>query len=386
MDLFKLVPATLIAISIPIAFLILIYTLDLYASRTFRLVVVCFAWGTGGGLVTALLINRYVTLQVIERFDLDYVLLYILFAPLVEEIVKSLPFLHIARDPEFTYFVDGAIYGFASGIGFSITENFFYISQNPEIAFPLAIIRAFSTCLMHGTATAIVGLALGRLSLERDTPRRLLTVLAAVLAIGIHSLFNSAALFAQHANLPSPLDQSLGVILALLIGLGGFAVIVQFILLGLRKQQQWLTESLDQRMVDRLNQDLSSEERVWLAEVLDQEAGVTVAELKASQSFILIDDILAPVAEQFPRKAEEIERIALQQAQIAIKRRLHEEMEDEDEKERIQTEIDRLEEDTRRLRRAAGSSAMAYLKCVFDKNSDQLGACLRYISTSPEPK
>jgi RsiW-degrading membrane proteinase PrsW (M82 family) len=384
MDLLKLVPAALIAVGIPIAFLILIYTLDLYASRTFRLVVLCFAWGTGGGVAIAYLINRYITLRVIDRFELDYVLLYVLFAPLVEEIVKSVPFLYIARDPEFTYFVDGAIYGFASGIGFSITENFIYINQNSEIALPLAMVRAFSTCLMHGTATALIGAALGRLSLERDAPRRLLTTVAAALAIGIHAFFNGVALVAQQVNLPSPLGQSLGVILALLIGLGGVAVIVKFILLGLRKQQQWLAESLDQRMVDLLNADLSLEEREWLAEVLDQESGVTVEELRASQAYGMIDDILAPIAKQFPRRAEEIERIVLQQAQITIKRRLQEEMEDADEKERIQFEILRLEKDTQQLRREAGSSAATYLKCVFDENSDQLGDCLRQISTLSE--
>ena len=385
MDLIKLVPATLIAVGIPTAFLVLIYTLDLYASRTFRLVAICFAWGTGGGLAISFLINRYIVLQIVNRFDLDYLYVYVLFAPLVEETLKSLPFLYITRDPEFTYFVDGAIYGFASGIGFSITENLIYLNQNPEIALALALTRAFSTCLMHGTATALVGAALGRLSLEQGAQRRLLTAVAAILAVGIHALFNGTALIAQQANLPSQLGQSLGVILALLIGLGGFAATVLFILLGLRKQQQWLAESLDQRMVDLLDADLSPEERSWLTEVLDQEAGVSIAELRASQAYSMIDDILKPIAKLFPRRAEQIQRIALQQAQLSIKRRVQEEMEDAGEKDRIQVEIVRLEKDTRRLRREAGGSAAAYLKCVFDENTDKLGACLMEISTGPDP-
>lgn len=131
MNALETVLAALLAIGIPLLFLILIYTLDLYAFSTFRLVLRCFAWGGLGGIGLAYLINSYVAIPLARTIRPDYVLLYVVFAPVTEEILKSLPLFYISRQPEFTYFVDGAIYGFAAGIGFSIAENFLYLSWAP---------------------------------------------------------------------------------------------------------------------------------------------------------------------------------------------------------------------------------------------------------------
>ena len=50
MSAIQILLAGLIAIGIPSIFLLIIYTLDLYASRTFRLVMICFLRGAIGGL------------------------------------------------------------------------------------------------------------------------------------------------------------------------------------------------------------------------------------------------------------------------------------------------------------------------------------------------
>ena len=42
-------------------------------------------------------------------------------------------------------------------------------------------------------------------------------------------------------------------------------------------------------------------------------------------------------------------------------------------------EIVRLEEDVKRLRKEAGLGAMAYLKCVFDPQNPQFGACMEEL-------
>ena len=49
--------AVLIATGIPAVFLLIIYTLDLYASRTFRLVLLCFGWGAIGAFGLAYVTN-----------------------------------------------------------------------------------------------------------------------------------------------------------------------------------------------------------------------------------------------------------------------------------------------------------------------------------------
>lgn len=372
MPLFQVLLAIWIAAGIPVVFLLLVYMLDLYASRTFRLVVFCFGWGTGGGVGLAYLINTYISIPLIEEFRLDYLLLYLALAPMAEEVVKSLPIFYVSRQPAFTYFVDGAIYGFAGGIGFSITENFLYMFRYPDVAVPLVLVRAFSTCLMHGAATAMVGVAVGLFRLSRSVHRRLMMVGGWVVAIVVHALFNGFVVLL-------PAQGSQGVLAAVGIGLGGLGLTIFFIFLGLREQQKWLVESLDQHMIDLLNADLTPQEQAWLAETLDRQAGVSVAEVRASQAYEVLDKVLKPVRRQFPRKAEQMELIVLYQAQIGIKRRLREEVSDPEVKAQLDREVARLEKDAKKLRKEVGLGAMAYLKCVFDPQNPELGTCLEEL-------
>lgn len=372
MNLLQMTAAALIAIGIPAVFLILIYMLDLHASSAFSLVLLSSLWGLCGGAGLAYLINSYLVVPLMRELRLDYALLYILFAPIVEELVKSFPLFRISRQARFTYFVDGVIYGFASGIGFSVAENFLYISRHPDVAIPLALTRAFSTCLMHGTATALIGGAVGRFRLRRPTGRAMITIGSVVVAIFIHSLFNTSILLFLDRRLLSALT-------AELIGLLGFGLTVLFVFLGLGEERQWLIDSLDQHMVDLVKADLTLQEQAWLEDILNQEAGITVAEVRASQRVDQLDDILNPITERFPEKAELMRRIVRQQAQIGIKRRIRDQSQQEKTRTRITKEIGRLEENTKKLRKEAGIGAMAYLECVFDQEHPSIGPCLEDI-------
>ena len=74
------------------------------------------------------------------------------------------------RRPKFTYFVDGAIYGFAIGIGFAVFENYEYIAGS-SAALNTAIGRVISTNLIHATASAIIGIAFGLARFQHTTGR-----------------------------------------------------------------------------------------------------------------------------------------------------------------------------------------------------------------------
>src|SRR5256885_757242 len=100
----------LVAVLVPLVLLYLIRQLDLYASGSFAAVAGCFVAGLlafGGALAvnTALLFSGLVA----------YSMLPLLVAPVVEELLKSAGLIYYVRRRDFTYFVDGAIYGFASG-------------------------------------------------------------------------------------------------------------------------------------------------------------------------------------------------------------------------------------------------------------------------------
>ena len=347
--------AVVIAAGIPALFLLLIYTLDLYASRAFRLVVLCFGWGAVGAFGLAYLTNTYAGLPLGRTLKVDpQLFLVIAFAPVVEEIAKSLSLFYVSRRSEFTYFVDGAIYGFAAGIGFSIIENFLYLSVNPGIGIALALTRAFSTCLMHGTAAGLVGTVVGRFRFRRHSGRRLALVGGWAAAVLLHAFFNGISRVA-------PLAELAAVALAVAIGLAGVGLIALFINLGLR------------------------EERQWLGETLNRQVGVTAAEARAAQAYGNLDEVLKPIAQQFPQKAEQVEILLLQQAQMGIKRKVEQRLDDPKLKEQLAQEIAQLRAEMERLRKEIGPYVMAYVRSVFPEGALDVWARLELVAAQTGP-
>ena len=148
--------ALTIATLIPLAFLYAVYALDMYRTGAFRYVLYCILWG-GAAYFLAYLIND--TLVNNNLVSEDFLVRFS--APLAEETLKGLFLLYLIRRPNFTYFVDGAIYGFSCGIGFAIFENYEYVLGNPSTAVALAISRVLSTNLIHATGSALIGISLG---------------------------------------------------------------------------------------------------------------------------------------------------------------------------------------------------------------------------------
>ena len=108
--------ALFIATTVPLLFLFLIHTLDLYGTGSRRALLLSFAWGA---LSVFIAVATYRLLQARLAF-LDEDALAFFIAPILEELVKALVLIYLIRRPTFTYFVDGAIYGFAAGIGFAV--------------------------------------------------------------------------------------------------------------------------------------------------------------------------------------------------------------------------------------------------------------------------
>jgi RsiW-degrading membrane proteinase PrsW (M82 family) len=340
--------AALVAVGVPVLFLVLIYTLDLYASRTFRLVVLCFGWGAVGAVSLAYLINTAVGLPLARQLSARPALfLVIAFAPVVEEILKALVLLTVARRSEFTYFGDGAIYGFASGIGFSIVENFQYMSQHPAVMIPLLLVRTFSTCLVHGTATGLVGTALGRFRFHPRSRRWLGLAGGAVAAILLHAAFNAVTQVDAYAGAAIGVSISGGalVFVGMGIGLAGVGLIAFFVLLGLR------------------------EERRWLAETLDRELGMTEREVRAVQAYGNLERVLKPIARKFPRKERQVEDLLLREAQAGIKLRVQERLDDPQQRKRLAEDVAELEEEIAHLRHEVGACVLTYVRCVLPEGA-----------------
>ena len=79
--------------------------------------------------------------------------------PITEEILKALPILVYATmisDKKETLFTASM----ATGIGFAVLENAFYLLNDSSFNMIDAVIRAFGTGLMHGMCTLLVGVGI----------------------------------------------------------------------------------------------------------------------------------------------------------------------------------------------------------------------------------
>ena len=112
----------------------------------------------------------------------------IIVTPITEEILKAVPILIYATmisDKKETLFTAAM----ATGIGFAVLENAFYLLNDPSFRMIDAIIRAFGTGLMHGMCTLLVGVGI---SFARKRKKIFVVGVFALLstAITYHGIFN----------------------------------------------------------------------------------------------------------------------------------------------------------------------------------------------------
>ncbi len=327
--------AFIIAAVIPLLSLYMIYKLDLYKTGEFRTVLVCFISGaTAFG--AASLVNR----TIYDQNWLDAIDIIRYSAPLAEEILKGMLLWYLVRRPKFTYFVEGAVYGFAAGVGFAIFENFQYILEAGGGGFGVAISRVISTNLMHATTTSLLGIALGYARFERLFRQILASLAGLLVAILLHMGFN---------NLVTRVDSGLLLIYAAGSGLAGAGLIAFAIQKGLQEEKAWIEEKLG--MADR----------------------VTKGEAAVVQRFEKMDEILEPLAERFgEKKAAQIERFLTTQARLGIMRKSLDKLSDERMKRSVDEQMSKLRLEMDAARREVGSYAMLYLRHTFPEDSSPL--------------
>lgn len=323
--------AFLVATLIPLLWLIVVYRLDRYSTHTFRIVLACLAWGIVATRV-ALLVNT----AALESGLWAAGTISRVVAPAVEELAKALFIVYLVRRPRFTYFVDGAVYGFAVGIGFAVVENYHYLWLNPNTALNLAIGRVLSTNLMHASATAISGIGLGLGHFQRHRRRGAgIALLAIGGAIALHMAFNTLVTRYQGSTLAL-------YAIAAAFGFAGALAIGLAIRFGLRQAQGWIGASLK------------------------TSARMTAGETAAVDRLDDSDALLEPLAERFGEgKADAARALLQEQARLGILLRNAAELPEGSAKRRSQEEIARVESDMDERRRDIGVYAMIYLRALL---------------------
>ncbi len=344
--------ALVIATIVPLIFLYIIRTLDLYKTGNFRYVLMCFVWGAIAYFIAAQANGALCTsfypacgdMTPYAQMARDDTARYI--APVTEEILKALFLIYLVRKRDFTYFVDGAIYGFAIGIGFAVFENYEYIGAHVDAGLGIAIGRVLSANLMHATTSALVGVGLGMSRFRHSFWPIVYLVGGLVLGMGIHSGFN-------HLSTDMGISEGLRLIFSAVLGFAGAGLVAFVIQRGLAEEKQWIEEKLG--MADR---------------VTGQEAAV-VHHLNDLQ------DILAPLAEKFgDEKASQIENFLTMQARLGILRKTLDKLNDDKMKAAVGKQMDDLRGQMDVARREVGSYCMLYLRNIFPPDSSPLWGVL----------
>lgn len=338
--------AVIVAIAIPLLFLALVRWLDLYAAGSVKTVVFSLGWGMVAFFL-ALQANTWVAGYV------GYALLLVLVAPIIEEILKSLVLIYLVRRPDFTYFVDGAIYGFAAGTGFALLENLLYLSRaGSDARLIVALSRGISTSLMHGSATALVGITLGRLRFSRGPGRVASLLLGWAAAMTLHITFN---------NVVNTNRGLLTIGLAVVIGLGGVVMVAAFIFWGL------------------------SAERRWLKETLTSAAGVSAGEAAVVQQFDDLDVLLAPIAQHFGAdKRQQVARFLQLQAQMGLKAKAQSLTPDPALAETLAEQVAELRAEVDTQRREVGLYCMAYVRSILPPAGEPMWARLGQVTAAEQ--
>ncbi|MFW5942599.1 MAG: PrsW family intramembrane metalloprotease [Chloroflexota bacterium] len=346
-----IVAALLVASLLPIFFLYLVHTLDLYGTGSPRTLALCLLWGAVAAPVAALLHHALVSDWQWPAAAISTLWV----APPLEELLKALVLLYLLRRGAFTYFVDGAIYGFAAGIGFAVVENLFYLALSPQLGPGAAAARVLSTNLMHASASSMVGIALGLSRFRRFSGRALFLATGLALAILFHAAFNRLVLGNRSVLLLA---------YAIAAGLGGLAFVALAVQHGLAEQRRWIREKLGAA------------------------DGVTAAEATAVDHLAHIDAILQPLTTLFgPEKTAQIEALLTLQAQLGIQRKTLERLDDPRQQEAALRRIEQLRVDMDAARRAVGAYTMTSLRLLFPRHEhalwSRLEATLQEQATNP---
>lgn len=178
-------------ISLPVALLpVLLLLLALVAMDSFRLVRLRKVMGALLAGAVAGGVSYFLNSAILGLLGWPIITFAILVAPWVEETLKGLYMGWLLKTRRSGFLIDTAILGFATGSGFALIENLFYLGQLSDAPLFVWLIRGFGTAVMHGSTTAIFALGARALAGSREKFSWWVWLpgwLAAVLA---HGLFN----------------------------------------------------------------------------------------------------------------------------------------------------------------------------------------------------
>lgn len=318
-----------IALIIPVLFLFALRVFDLYKTGKFNRNIITLI----GGLVAYMLaaqinpaIDHYTSL------NWDQVVRFI--APVVEELLKSLILIYLVNRADFNYVVDGALFGFGTGIGFAIIENTEYLGgAKIGAVFILAIARVFSTNLMHATSSGVIGTSLAYHRGNKNKMKGLFVILGGyIVAMTFHMIFNTMV------------NMNILLVFAVVYGAVGATFIWFVIRGGMGAQKEWVQENLG-----------TVEDRV------------TKEEVRAVTSIDkVVETLIEPFEARFgSEKVPLVKELMYKQAEMGIKRKLLEATPSPTKRKEVEEIIHNLYKEMEVLRKQIGMYQMMFVREVY---------------------
>jgi len=250
------------------------------------------------------------------------------------------------RRADTSSFVDGAIYGFASGVGFAIAENMLYLSRvDMDTGVIVGTVRAFTASVLHGSTTAIVGMVLAGLPLAGLNRHPLVAwVIGLAVAIACHAAYNNTVfhtfVFGQT-----------GLLVTSSIAVATLVVATTGVFWGLRRERHRLRKSLGMNV------------------------GVSKGEAMLVQRIEDLDDMLAPIEERYGEvKREQVANALLLGAQLAMKQDLLRKTRDPELRAELAPQVTELKRDLKQARSDVGLYIMSHVRSIVGKTTWSLWA------------
>ena len=135
-----------VASILPIAlYLLVLKLLDSFALIHPGIFLECLVWGAVCGLGLYFIGKS----GVLELYGISLM-------PLLEELLKGGLLIYMISGRRIRFLAETIIYGAATGGGFALTENIFYLAFNPDMTVDTAIFRGFDCAFLHIGCTALV--------------------------------------------------------------------------------------------------------------------------------------------------------------------------------------------------------------------------------------
>jgi len=176
--------AIVIGAGISLFIMLVMFIFGLYTRRNFGWVVLCLAWGTIGYEAVILLSPKLL------EWGVNNQAISILIIPVIQQFFVVAGVFFVVWREKFDNLIDGAVYGFATGLGYAAYENILSMPPYLDQGIESALLQSFSLSMVYATASGIIGIAISQFYFRHREKRIMLLLSGLGAGIGYTVLFN----------------------------------------------------------------------------------------------------------------------------------------------------------------------------------------------------